>query len=1072
MATSRIGLLSTLALILGAGGSASQALAVVTEGYSDNPCTAKITSAAMHYATTSPNRVVWASNGPMVYYTMALTCKDGQAYTASFQKDAYDFILDAQFYDRAIYDSKYFYGPHPYVNLQADGNLAFGNGYINGILTTSLRIYNPSSMLLGFVTSYWIGRDPRDTPRANIQTWSSVSEASTALSALPKYDPAKEAVTNAYEKFYPAFPWDGSTENRSGGLGSTPRPIIRVNYTGPTGTLAGNGAPKYAATVYCFPGQGDANLFNRPVIVSDAFDPSNGRSAWKVYSDGKTGKLLSPNDPNGLRAYGYDVFFVDFSQGGGNLLINASLFLKVVEWMHIRTMSPMLVGGPSMGGIVSRLAMLYSIPENNLANGAGAVGKDLATRVKGFLSIDAPNQGANIAPSMQKAIYDASQSSAVNLIADFMGENNTASDEWQELSVPAAHQMLYSHYYSSTGAPSGQAHNGFYAYLSSLGSGKALGDSRGYRKDIPKVSIAYSNFRRPLPGKDAFTQFTAGNLDVNKGPVSVFLRHFSAGGSATDAAAEWHEMEPGSTGDWYFSPFDGKSQKYVYPSSFSNETYCGTFMPIRSALDLGGGFDPLNPVTTDETEMAAYTPFDAVYYMRDSYNGYADMHVPSRPRSYTGDEMRYEHVIFDDQLMTKLISGVRYLEDFQEKKVVTVPIFDPGHKTLTALGPASNSPSVRAAFQWNGSSGQYNTYSFTLPPANRANLTDGLAKVYEGHFDNDLWMDILVAQGHKWSSADLLLSSATDNTQLTPFSLSRPEMGENAKIAIADVNADGLDDIVTLGSPGQTGVLVDLSDGNGGFNPVRQGNAAFAQAALRPEVKVLTGDFNGDYYDDIVLIGGIDWNDIRAAWSNGNGLFTYQTISGSSGLAWPAAQRGARILVGAFQQRGVASVAVVNGGSIATAAFGGGTASVITSPLGTGSNPFGTWMADPRATLVTADFNGDGMTDIALTGVPGWASVPVAFCTGSGAFRITNMGLADFPGWAASAHVQATAADVNEDGKADLIISGGFGWASAPVAYSNGDGTFNVVNLGTQAYGAQAGQLGAKRIAHPLSLLW
>jgi hypothetical protein len=40
--------------------------------------------------------------------------------------------------------------------------------------------------------------------------------------------------------------------------------------------------------------------------------------------------------------------------------------------------------------------------------------------------------------------------------------------------------------------------------------------------------------------------------------------------------------------------------------------------------------------------------------------------------------------------------------------------------------------------------------------------------------------------------------------------------------------------------------------------------------------------------------------------------------------------------------------------------------------------------------VLTGDFNGDGRTDIALTGVAGWVSVPVAFSNGDGTWRVTN----------------------------------------------------------------------------------
>jgi hypothetical protein len=53
-------------------------------------------------------------------------------------------------------------------------------------------------------------------------------------------------------------------------------------------------------------------------------------------------------------------------------------------------------------------------------------------------------------------------------------------------------------------------------------------------------------------------------------------------------------------------------------------------------------------------------------------------------------------------------------------------------------------------------------------------------------------------------------------------------------------------------------------------------------------------------------------------------------------------------------------------------------------------------------------------TDIALTGVSGWASIPVAFSNGNGTFNVTNKGVASFPGWAATANAKVLTGDFNE----------------------------------------------------------
>ena len=46
--------------------------------------------------------------------------------------------------------------------------------------------------------------------------------------------------------------------------------------------------------------------------------------------------------------------------------------------------------------------------------------------------------------------------------------------------------------------------------------------------------------------------------------------------------------------------------------------------------------------------------------------------------------------------------------------------------------------------------------------------------------------------------------------------------------------------------------------------------------------------------------------------------------------------------------------------------------------------------------LRARDFNGDGKTDLAITGVAGWNTLPTALSIGSGAFTYTNTNVGDF----------------------------------------------------------------------------
>jgi Zn-dependent metalloprotease len=60
---------------------------------------------------------------------------------------------------------------------------------------------------------------------------------------------------------------------------------------------------------------------------------------------------------------------------------------------------------------------------------------------------------------------------------------------------------------------------------------------------------------------------------------------------------------------------------------------------------------------------------------------------------------------------------------------------------------------------------------------------------------------------------------------------------------------------------------------------------------------------------------------------------------------------------------------------------------------------------DSTGRVVEKDFNRDGRSDVALTGVVGWNTLPVAFSNGNGTFSVTNTYVGDFASWATGAVV-------------------------------------------------------------------
>ena len=88
--------------------------------------------------------------------------------------------------------------------------------------------------------------------------------------------------------------------------------------------------------------------------------------------------------------------------------------------------------------------------------------------------------------------------------------------------------------------------------------------------------------------------------------------------------------------------------------------------------------------------------------------------------------------------------------------------------------------------------------------------------------------------------------------------------------------------------------------------------------------------------------------------------------------------------------------------------------------------------------------------DIALVRqTPGWASIPVAFANPGGSWNVTNGAASpDFiPSWANQPGVRLVPGDFNGNGLTDIaLVRQTPGWGSIPIAFANGDGTWNITN--------------------------
>jgi hypothetical protein len=489
-------------------------------------------------------------------------------------------------------------------------------------------------------------------------------------------------------KVRPAFPFDGTEDYE---VTSNPYSFGKLIYRDKVQSIqiaaSGPMFVEYTANVYLFPGKGDFDYFNKPLIVGDALDPYNERGPWEIYSNRAYKNLLSMDQPFYPRNLGYDIFFVNFNQGAGDILINASLLLELIEWMHTKTSADIIVGGPSMSGIVSRVALLFALPDNHTCE-SGADCAYLAPNVSGYLSIDSPHQGASLDPKFQCSVRDVwahlkdGCETAYFFCKDAMCDGvNKAKTGYFQLRTPATYQMLYSHSYSKDNPyqrevcrADATGHNDFYTFIDSLAD-------EGYNPYVPKVAIAYSNFYAPYDDEQAKKaeldeNVTYGHIDMKfEDTACEHWNHdpaYNAGGSPLSGeplnTPGFHELAPGSVGGrFYYSPFereavafyDDENEKTMEMVNYvvAGEIYKGTHIPIYSALDLDlpVDFNWRNLPITDRNELAKYSPFEAIYWMTETYNGY---HADQT----TNDDKRYEHIIFDDQLMTALAEGLIYLE--------------------------------------------------------------------------------------------------------------------------------------------------------------------------------------------------------------------------------------------------------------------------------------------------------------------------------------------------------------------------------------------------------------------------
>jgi hypothetical protein len=413
--------------------------------------------------------------------------------------------------------------------------------------------------------------------------------------------------------------------------------------------------------------------------------------------------------------------------------------------------------------------------------------------------------------------------------------------------------------------------------------------------------------------------------------------------------------------------------------------------------------------------------------------------------------------------VTNSYDGMTVMESHEIAEALTDPDYDndgsPSGFQLRTVPPGGQCTlsaeigdicSGNAAVQITSKPGTKNPTSAWIQPiwSNRASGCVTAPGV-RGDVDGDGYSDLMLTGGKNWASMPVAFANGTAGDGSWTGTNAGIDQGDTGfptyatqpgAIPVAgDFNGDGHADIALVGGVGWNTIPVAFTDPSHpgqyrGTNKTDGGFSAFYQPGFVP----VSGDFNGDGYADIALVGPTNWQSIPIALSNGDGTFQYS--NGSDGGLAQYYVSGFRPIAGDFNCDGLTDIALIGVSSWTNipVAFSTGdengdfTLSVL---------PDGGFHNYYQPGFIATAVSGLCGDSIALVGVPTWTGLPMAIpmFNNSGFLNAFRASYSDDGGFHTfyKPGIQAVPGDYNGDGMGDIALTGVSGWQSMPIAYQN-----------------------------------